>query len=90
MSRHTRKRYEKIYTRRAREGFPPVSQVILHKNGTVTKRMERPLMWPALRRTWPLREPDKLSERILQAERKESVGFLERIKRFLRALVSYR
>jgi hypothetical protein len=38
MSRRSRKRFEKILTRRAKTGFPPVSKAILHRNGTVTSR----------------------------------------------------
>jgi hypothetical protein len=36
MSRAARKRYERIYTRRAQQGFPRVSKAILHQDGSVT------------------------------------------------------
>jgi len=36
MSRAARKRYERIYTRRAQQGFPRVSKAILHRDGSVT------------------------------------------------------
>jgi hypothetical protein len=38
MSRRSRKRYERIHTKRARSGFPPASKAILHKDGTVEER----------------------------------------------------
>jgi hypothetical protein len=49
MSRRSRKRYERIYTRRARTGFPRVSKAILHADGTV-----KPM--PPPRRSMTVRE----------------------------------
>jgi hypothetical protein len=41
MSRAARKRYERIYTRRAQQGFPRVSRAILHRNGSVAAVLPR-------------------------------------------------
>jgi len=35
MSRRSRKRYERIHTKRARSGFPRVSKAMLHEDGTI-------------------------------------------------------
>ena len=35
MSRRSRKRFERIHTKRAKAGFPRVSPSILHKDGTI-------------------------------------------------------
>ena len=40
MARNARKRAERIYTQRAKQGFPPVSNVILHNDGTITDRVQ--------------------------------------------------
>jgi hypothetical protein len=42
MSRHSRKRFEQIYTKRAKAGFPRVSPAILHKDGTVEAAPRQP------------------------------------------------
>lgn len=38
MSRRSKKQYERIHTERAKNHFPPVSPVILHKDGSIEKQ----------------------------------------------------
>ena len=40
MSRRSRRRFERIHTKRAKAGFPHVSPAILHKDGTIEPRRD--------------------------------------------------
>jgi hypothetical protein len=92
LSRHSRKRFERIYTRRAQQGFPPVSPLVLHKNGSITERPRPGVFRSALVTTpffvEPARGEDvKTCQKSLGAP-SDSLSILGKIRRFFGRLFS--
>ncbi len=82
MTRNARKRAERIYTQRAKQGFPPVSNVILHNDGTIEDRKPSKMFY------FPLGHH---SSCILQSEVDEHKRFAEAFEKALgRPMSSFR